>query len=275
MFRMLIHPSSGACDLCAELFHGLYWSGSMCVGVTLWFVWGGVVSACSLKFVSLYSTIKVMHGPINIRDQLVIICFIISLFNAQHVSDVNTSILRNLRLICWVISLVVLVWFDVCWCYVVVCMWWCGIRTQDEAVPQASDIKLVSLYSNILPLCLQFPSEGPWVSSSAAVFWVALSCCITSHCDLFVHCGLRAKKKEKSIAHPKCNKVLRSKQSLLRFWVKITAPTTYETHKQVDNTGSSKKMDGIWNCYNLKSTGRIYTFFILKCSERFKVLVLS
>ena len=24
MFRMLIHPSSGACDLCAELFHGLY-----------------------------------------------------------------------------------------------------------------------------------------------------------------------------------------------------------------------------------------------------------
>jgi len=24
MFRILIHPSSGACDLCAELFHGLY-----------------------------------------------------------------------------------------------------------------------------------------------------------------------------------------------------------------------------------------------------------
>jgi len=40
MFRMLIHPSSGACDLCAELFHGLYCSGSMCVGVTLWFGWG-------------------------------------------------------------------------------------------------------------------------------------------------------------------------------------------------------------------------------------------
>jgi len=43
MFRMLIHPSSGASDLCAELFHGLYCSGSMCVGVTLWFGWGGVV----------------------------------------------------------------------------------------------------------------------------------------------------------------------------------------------------------------------------------------
>jgi len=26
MFRMLIHPSSGACDLCAELLHGLYCS---------------------------------------------------------------------------------------------------------------------------------------------------------------------------------------------------------------------------------------------------------
>ena len=37
-------------------------------------------------------------------------------------------------------------------------------------------------------------------------------------------------------------------------------------------TGLSKKMDGIWNRYNLKSTGRIYTFCVLKCSEKFKVL---
>ena len=37
-------------------------------------------------------------------------------------------------------------------------------------------------------------------------------------------------------------------------------------------TGLSKKMDGIWNRYNLKSTGRIYTFAVLKCSEKFKVL---
>ena len=44
MFRMLIHPSSGACDLFVELFHGLYSSGSMCVCVTLWFGCGGVVS---------------------------------------------------------------------------------------------------------------------------------------------------------------------------------------------------------------------------------------
>ena len=41
------------------------------------------------------------------RDQRDVTCSIISLFNAQHVSDVNTSILRSLRLICWVISWVV------------------------------------------------------------------------------------------------------------------------------------------------------------------------
>jgi len=41
MFRMLIHPSSGACDLFVELFRGLYCSGSVRVGVTLWFGWGG------------------------------------------------------------------------------------------------------------------------------------------------------------------------------------------------------------------------------------------
>jgi len=68
------------------------------------------------------------------RDQLDVTRFIISLFNAHHVSDVNTSILRSLRLMCWVILWVVLVWFDVCWCYVAVWLWWCGIRTQAEAL---------------------------------------------------------------------------------------------------------------------------------------------
>ena len=29
MFRMLVHPSSGACDLFVELFHVLYCSGSI------------------------------------------------------------------------------------------------------------------------------------------------------------------------------------------------------------------------------------------------------
>jgi hypothetical protein len=63
------------------------------------------------------------------RDQTDVIWFIISLFNAQHVSDVSTSILRSLWLICWVISWVVLFWHDMCWCYVVAWLGWCGIRT--------------------------------------------------------------------------------------------------------------------------------------------------
>ena len=96
MFRMLMRPSSGACDLFVELFHGLYCSGSMCV-------WCYVV---------------VCLGWYGIRMQAEALkC----LFNAQHVSDVNTSFLRSLRLICWVISWVVLLWFDVC---VVLC---CGL----------------------------------------------------------------------------------------------------------------------------------------------------
>ena len=43
MFRMLIHPSSGVCDLFVELLLGLYCSGSMCVGVMLWFGCGMTV----------------------------------------------------------------------------------------------------------------------------------------------------------------------------------------------------------------------------------------
>ena len=65
---------------------------------------------------------------IKIDQQLDVTCFIISLFNAQRVSSVSTSILRSLRLICWVISWVVLIWYDVCWCYVVVWLGWCGIQ---------------------------------------------------------------------------------------------------------------------------------------------------
>jgi hypothetical protein len=35
--------------LIVDLFHVLYCSGSMCIGVTVWFGWGGVVSLCRLK----------------------------------------------------------------------------------------------------------------------------------------------------------------------------------------------------------------------------------
>ena len=35
--------------LIVDLYHVLYCSGSMCVGVTVWFGWGGVVSLCRLQ----------------------------------------------------------------------------------------------------------------------------------------------------------------------------------------------------------------------------------
>ena len=78
------------------------------------------------------------------RDKLDVTCFIITLFSAQYVSDVNTSILRSLRLIRWVTSWVVLLWFAVCWCYVAVWLWWCGIRMQAElhGVTWRSSVKL-------------------------------------------------------------------------------------------------------------------------------------
>ena len=37
--------------LTVDLFHVLYCSGSMCVGVTVWFGWGGVVSGCRLRLI--------------------------------------------------------------------------------------------------------------------------------------------------------------------------------------------------------------------------------
>jgi hypothetical protein len=54
MFRMLVHPSSGALDLFVELFHRMYCSGTMRVGVTLWFGCGGVVSGCNDILERLY-----------------------------------------------------------------------------------------------------------------------------------------------------------------------------------------------------------------------------
>jgi len=63
MFQMLIHPSSGSCNLFVELFHGLYCSGSMCVGVSLWFGWGGVIFGCRLKHFSASAFIQIPHHP--------------------------------------------------------------------------------------------------------------------------------------------------------------------------------------------------------------------
>ena len=53
--------------LIVDLFHVLYCSGSMCVGVTVWFGWGGVVSLCNN---STNKSQAPEDGCINIRNML-------------------------------------------------------------------------------------------------------------------------------------------------------------------------------------------------------------
>ena len=56
----------------------------------------------------------------------------LALFFAQHVSNASTFIFRSLRL-----YVGILFWFDVCWCYGVVRLGWCGNFMQAGAlVPQ-------------------------------------------------------------------------------------------------------------------------------------------
>ena len=126
-------------------------------------------------YIYIYSRIK--------RDQLDNTCFIISLFNAQHISDVNTSILRSLWLICWVISWVVLLWFDMCWCYVVVWLWWCGICMQAEAL-MVSDVTcfIISLFnaqhaSDVNTSILRNLRLICWVISWVVLLWFDVCWC--------------------------------------------------------------------------------------------------
>jgi len=43
MFRILIHPSSSACDFSSLSPHGSCVLVSMCVGVSVWLGWGGMM----------------------------------------------------------------------------------------------------------------------------------------------------------------------------------------------------------------------------------------
>jgi len=92
MFRTLIHLSSEACDFSIVSPHWLCLLVSMCVGVLVWLGWGGIRVA--------------------------------GWFYAQHVSDINTSIIRSLRLFYCITTLVVFSCFDVCWSFGVVGLGW-------------------------------------------------------------------------------------------------------------------------------------------------------
>ena len=78
MFRMLVHPSSGACDL--------LWIYFMCYIALVRCV---LVLRCGSAGVVWYPYAGWSTSS----------CFTISLFTAQHVSNVSTSIFRSLRLI--------------------------------------------------------------------------------------------------------------------------------------------------------------------------------
>jgi len=67
-------------------------------------------------------------------------CHLLFLFHflcAQHVSDINISIIRSLRLFCWITTLVVCCWFEVCWCFGVVGLVWylrCRLKPATQIV---------------------------------------------------------------------------------------------------------------------------------------------
>jgi len=78
-----------------SVFYGWYFAVSQIRGV-----------APRIKLHYVYWIVHHLDSWVK-RDQLDATYFIITLFSAQHVSDVNTSILRSLRLIRWVTSWVV------------------------------------------------------------------------------------------------------------------------------------------------------------------------
>jgi len=145
-------------------FGGTYWlhfQGGQYYFITLFFMtFIGPILKMKLKFYDksyVYWTVHHLDSWIK-RDQLDVTCFIISLFNVQHVSGVNASILRSLRLICWVISWVVLLWFDVCWCYVVVWLGWC-FRLHTDTTPLQPN-------HNVTPTNIVPEQYNPWNNST-------------------------------------------------------------------------------------------------------------
>ena len=74
----------------------------------------------------------------------------LALFFAQHVSNASTFIYRSLRL-----CVGILLWFDVCWCYGVVRLGWCGILMQAGAlVPQpAYGVTVWFGWGDVVSLC--------------------------------------------------------------------------------------------------------------------------
>ena len=82
------------------------------------------------------------------RDQLDVTCFIISLFNVQHVSDVNTSILRRLRLTCYFMG-----------CIAQVRCMYSGFSLHTDTTPPQPN-------HNITPTHIEPEQYNPWNNST-------------------------------------------------------------------------------------------------------------
>jgi len=62
IFRMLIHPSSGACDLFDELFHGLYCSVRIEVDASAY------ANASTSILTEQYNPCTLMHQPLSLQN---------------------------------------------------------------------------------------------------------------------------------------------------------------------------------------------------------------
>ena len=103
-------------ERCIPLRLTFWWLHSLLICILLWYSCLLFTNTNRIFLYSLPSSADILKKkqPIRIwnnwvkRDQLDGTCFVITLFSAQHVSDVNTSILRSLQLIrrvtSWVVS---------------------------------------------------------------------------------------------------------------------------------------------------------------------------
>jgi len=74
MFRMLIHPSSGACDLFVELFHGLYCSVRIDVFALVYLYSGECLFVtCVVVLESLF--LQILAAAVYYGYSLCVLCF--------------------------------------------------------------------------------------------------------------------------------------------------------------------------------------------------------
>ena len=133
MFRTLIYPSSGACDFSILSPHWLCVLVPMCVGVSMWLGW------CGIRFAGFH-----------------FLC-------AQHVSDTNISIIRSLRLFCWITTLFVLFLFR---CVLEFRYGWVGVVSVLQAEAYNTDTTPPQPNRNLTQIHIEPEQYNPWNNST-------------------------------------------------------------------------------------------------------------